>query len=70
MKIYKDLDKKDWKEILRRPVMDNASLEKAVTKILKNVKEKGDKAVMKYSKEFDGVSLRRLQVSDKEIKDA
>ena len=62
--------RKDWKEILRRPVMDNASLEKAVSKILKNVKEKGDKAVKKYSKEFDGVSLRKLQVSDKEIKDA
>jgi len=70
MKIYKDLEKKDWKEILRRPVMDNASLEKTVSKILKNVKEKGDKAVKKYSKEFDGVSFRELQVSDKEIKDA
>ena len=70
MKIYKDLDKKDWKEILRRPVMDNASLEKAVSKILKNVKEKGDKAVKKYSEEFDRVSLRKFQVSDKEIKDA
>jgi len=69
MKIYKDLDRKDWKEILRRPAMDNASLEKAVSKILKNVKEKGDKAVKKYSKEFDGVSLRTLRVSDKEIKD-
>jgi len=70
MKVYKNLDKKDWKEILRRPVMDNASLEKAVSKILKSVKEKGDKAVKKYSKEFDGVSLRKLQVSDKEIIDA
>jgi histidinol dehydrogenase len=70
MKIYKNLDRKDWKEILRRPVLDNASLEKTVSKILKNVKEKGDKAVKKYSKEFDGVSLRKLQVSDKEIKDA
>ncbi len=70
MKIYNNLDKKDWKEILRRPVMDNASLEKTVSKILKNVKEKGDKAVKKYSKEFDGVSLRKLQVSDKKIKDA
>ena len=70
MKIYNNPDKKDWNEILRRPAMDNASLEKAVGKILKSVKEKGDKAVRKYSKEFDGVSLRKLQVSDKEIKDA
>ncbi len=70
MKIYKNLDKKEWKEILRRPVMDNASLEKSVSKILKNVKKKGDRAVKKYSKEFDGVSLRKLQVSDKEIKEA
>ncbi|MCW3119746.1 MAG: hisD, partial [Chitinophagaceae bacterium] len=35
-----------------------------------NVKKNGDKAVKKYSKEFDGVKLKKLQVSEKEIKAA
>ena len=43
---------------------------KAVRKILEKVKAKGDKAVRKYAKEFDGVKLKKLAVSDKEIKAA
>lgn len=70
MKIYKYPDRQEWKEILRRPVMDNASLEKTVGKILKKVKEKGDKAVKKYTQEFDGVKLKKLLVTEKEIKAA
>jgi len=60
-------DKKDWQEIIKRPVFENASLEKAVTKILEKVKAKGDKAVHKYTKEFDGVKLKKLLISIKEI---
>jgi histidinol dehydrogenase len=70
MKLYKYPDRKEWKEILLRPVMDNASLEKTVSKILKKVKEKGDKAVKKYTGEFDGVKLKKLLVTEKEIKAA
>ena len=62
--------KADWPQIVKRPVFENASLEKAVRKILEKVKTKGDKAVRKYTKEFDGVKLKKLAVSDKEIKAA
>jgi len=63
-------DKKGWQEIIKRPVIETASLEKVVKKILEKVKAKGDKAVRKYSKEFDGVKLKKLAVSEKEIKAA
>ena len=63
-------DRKDWQEIVKRPVIENASLEKTVRKILEKVKAKGDKAVRKYTKEFDGVKLKKLAVSGKEIKAA
>ena len=53
-----------------RPVMDSSSLEKSVKKILDKVKKNGDKAVKKYAKEFDGVKLKKLQVTEKEIKEA
>ena len=70
MNIYKYPDRNEWKELLKRPAIDDSSLEKTVGKILKNVKDKGDKAVKKYTKEFDMISLRNLQVTEKEIKES
>ena len=67
MKVYKYPDKKDWAEIIRRPVIDNSMLRKTVEKILKKVRLNGDKAVRKFSKEFDGVKLKQLAVTEKEI---
>jgi histidinol dehydrogenase len=68
--VFKYPDRKDWQEIIKRPVFETASLEKAVKKILDKVKEKGDKAVRKYTKEFDGVKLKKLAVNEKEIQAA
>ena len=70
IKVIKHPTKKDWPQIVKRPVFENASLEKAVKKILEKVKVKGDKAVRKYTKEFDGVKLKKLSVNEKEIKAA
>lgn len=58
--------KEDWLKIIKRPVAKNSSLEKTVTKIVEKVKSKGDKAIRKYTKEFDGVKLKNLLVSKKE----
>lgn len=62
--------KESWAQLLQRPVFDNTGLQKSVKKILDKVKAGGDKAVKKFTKEFDAVSVRNLQVSEKEIKDA
>jgi histidinol dehydrogenase len=70
MNTYINPVRNEWKQLLARPAMDTAALEKTVSKILKAVREKGDKAVKKYCRDFDKVSLRKLQVSEKEIKDA
>ena len=70
IKLIKQPSKEDWQEIVKRPVFENTSLEKAVKKILDKVKDKGDKAVRKYTKDFDGVKLKKLTVSEKEIKTA
>jgi len=68
--VIKYPDRKEWQELIKRPVFENASLEKVVKKILEKVKTKGDKAVRKYTKEFDEVKLKKLIVSEKEIKAA
>jgi histidinol dehydrogenase len=70
IKVIKYPGRKEWQEIINRPVFENASLEKVVKKILEKVKTKGDKAVRKYTKDFDGVKVKKLAVSEKEIKAA
>ena len=67
MKQYEYPDKKEWAEIVERPIADYSSLEKKVKKMMLNVKNKGDKAVFKYCKEFDGVKLKSLAVNQKEV---
>lgn len=59
-----------WPSLLQRPVYEPEQLEKAIRKVLLKVKTGGDKAVRKFTREFDGVSLKKLQVSEKEIKTA
>src|SRR6186997_84560 len=70
IKVIQHPDRKEWQELIKRPVFENASLERVVKKILDKVKDKGDKAVRKYIKDFDGVKLKKLAVSEKEIKAA
>jgi len=53
-----------------RPVFDTRSLELTVANILKEVKEKGDEAVRKFSLQFDKVSPDRVEVSSGEIIEA
>ncbi|HEX9513344.1 MAG TPA: histidinol dehydrogenase [Puia sp.] len=55
---------------LSRPVFDTRSLELTVAGILKEVKEKGDEAVKKYSLQFDKVSPDPVEVSSQEIAEA
>jgi len=61
---------KDWAEILKRPAFDSSSLEKKVEKILDSVKKKGDKAIKKFTEEFDGVKLKSALVSADEFEGA
>lgn len=70
MKKYEYPDKKEWAEIVERPVADYSSLEKKVKNIMLNVKDKGDKSVFKYCKAFDGAKLKILSVRQKEIDEA
>jgi len=67
MEIIINPEEKDWSVLLKRPEADASSLEKSVSKILQQVKLKGDAAVRKYSFEFDGVRLKNMEVSRKEI---
>jgi histidinol dehydrogenase len=70
MTLYKYPDTAEWPAIFCRPSADNTTLKKTVRKIMQRVKEQGDKAIRKYTRELDGVKLKQLEVSEQEIADA
>lgn len=70
MQLIKYPKQKDWAEILQRPVFDSSLLEKKVKKILDAVKKNGDRSVRNFTEEFDGVKLKSVAASKKEIANA
>ena len=63
-------DKKDWTEILKRPVLNMETLRGTVCEVLERVKSEGDKAVLEYEERFDKVKLESLAVTEAEMKEA
>ena len=62
-------DRKDWAEILKRPVLNMETLRGTVCEVLDRVKAEGDKAVMEYEERFDKVKLDSLAVTEEEMKE-
>ena len=63
-------EKKDWMEILRRPVLNTDTLRNTVKEVLDKVKTEGDKAVREYEERFDKVKLDLLGFTETEIAEA
>lgn len=70
MEIIKQPPREQWAEILKRPSLDFSSLFEKVEKIITDVRENGDDALRKYSKQFDNVEIEALEVTKEEIKEA
>lgn len=70
MKLIQFPQRKDWKEILQRPVIDTATLQQQVKGVLDVVKQDGDKAVLQFTRQFDGVQLTTVEVTEDEINEA
>src|SRR6185436_2382715 len=60
------------KKVASRARMQGAAVEKTVKSILQAVERGGDKAVLRYTKQFDRVSMKdtELRVTPEEIKEA
>lgn len=67
MKIIKYPLKSDWGVLLKRPVLGSTALESVVKLILLDVKQNGDDAIKKYTKQFDKVEIESLFVSNEEF---
>ena len=67
MQVIEYPKREEWAALIRRPVLEHHSLEKKIRKLLSKVKDGGDRAVKKYTREFDGIKIKNLLVSEKEI---
>jgi len=56
-----------WSEILKRPTQSFENIEETVKGIFKEVQQKGDVAIKKYTSLFDGITIANNQVSQEEI---
>ena len=70
MIIINNPERKEWSELLRRPMMDTGRLHDKVRGILDDVKANGDEAVLKYEETFDHVQLTSLAVTEAEMEEA
>jgi histidinol dehydrogenase len=66
MTIYRFPSGDTWPELLKRPSIDHSVLDEKVNAILLDVKKNGDKALRKYTAEFDKANLEKLEVTDQE----
>jgi histidinol dehydrogenase len=57
MKIFIEPKKMLWGDIVKRPAIDGASLQRRVREILDDVKENGDAAIREYTLQFEKVDL-------------
>ena len=70
MEIIKYPARNEWASLLTRPTFDSTSLFDTVQKILDDVRNNGDKAVIKFTKQFDKVELDKLEVTKEEMQEA
>jgi histidinol dehydrogenase len=62
--------REDWSSLLARPALDNSILLAQVQNLMTVVKQDGDKAIRRFTAQFDGVQLDDPRVSATEIEEA
>ncbi len=67
-----ELNQEERRQILERTSVDIEAIRGSVQRIVKDVQERGDKALIEYTKRFDKVDLTasQMKVTESEIKDA
>ena len=62
--------KSEWKKLAERPAAEKEKLEALVVNVFTEIEEDGDKAVLKYSKSFDKVSMESSAVNKADIENS
>jgi histidinol dehydrogenase len=67
MRIIEFPDPSSWEDLASRPVSDLSVIQEKVRPVLRAVREQGDKAVLRFTNEFDGVIPENIEVSAQEL---
>ena len=59
--------RENWRGFLQRPLTDFSRLSELVNRVFEDIRTEGDKALKKYTLEFDRVEINRLRVNEEEI---
>lgn len=70
MQLFQMPARSEWATIVARPVMDLRAVERKVKPIIKQVKKKGDVALTKFTKKYDGIKITQFEVTSEEIAQA
>lgn len=70
MKVIRYPRRSDWDALLLRPELNVQDLRETVGKVLNDVKQRGDEAVLGYEEQFDRVCLSSLTLSKDEMVEA
>ena len=70
MQILDNPNKNVWAKILKRPTQTVDDIESTVNQIFDEVRQKGDKAIAKYTSYFDGITLKSNVITEEEVQNA
>ncbi len=67
MKTYKNPDKTSWDLLCKRPQLKSDDLTQLVQTVFTQVKKEGDKALIRFTEQFDRVKLTALKVTEDDL---
>ncbi|WP_374462477.1 histidinol dehydrogenase [Chryseobacterium sp.] len=70
MKIYRYPTKDSWKDLVKRPVLEQKEISGLITGIFAEVEKNGDKALREFNKKFDKADTQSISVTEEEIENA
>lgn len=62
--------REEWEALLKRPEVEVEAVRETVNQVLARVRAEGDRAVLDYEAQFDGVALESLAVTEAELDEA
>jgi len=70
MKVFQYPERKEWDQLLARPVQSALETERIVAPVLQRVKEEGDSAIRNFALKFDKVTIENLEIPASEFERA
>jgi histidinol dehydrogenase len=70
MQPYLNPNSSEWRSLTKRPTATYKSLEPLVTSVFDSVKKQGDKSIIDYTAQFDGIRQDNFKVKTDEFEKA